>query len=290
MSAYFSQILILICIYAIVAGSLNLAFGYTGLVNLGHIAFFGLGAYTSAILTVEYQVPFMAAFFAAGAVAGVFGWVITAITSRLKGDYFALAALAFNFLAVAVFLNWISFTHGPLGIAGVPRPQIFGLKILSPEGYAAFAFLVMAAVFLFMRRLTASRYGRVLEAVRDDALGAEALGKNVFRLKCQCLVASTFCAGLAGSLFAHFIQFIDPYSFYLPDLIVALTILIVGGLASLKGSLAGALIIIIIPELLRFLPIPDHVVGPLRQAVYSAILIGILLVRPRGIFGKVDLE
>ena len=290
MSEYLIQIAIFICIYFILAASLNLAVGFTGLINLGHIAFFGIGAYASALLTVRFHAPFAVAFFLSGVIAGWFGWCIMKITKRLSGDYFALAMLAFQFLIVAVFLNWMTLTRGPLGIPGIPRPSFFGYVLAGNRSYLVFALIIASAVFFFLRRLAASPYGRVLCAVRDDAIGAAALGKDINRVRSRCLVLSTFFAGIAGSLFAHFIQFIDPYSFHLSELILALTIMIVGGLASLSGTLVATIILLLVPEALRFLPIPDLMVGPLRQMLYSGILIGILLWRPRGIFGKVDLE
>ncbi len=290
MTAYLVQVFTLILIYIIVAASLNLAIGFTGLLSLGHVALFGIGAYTSAILTKDVGVPFMPAFFMAGLLSSLSRLFLTVVTQKLRGDYFAFVTLGFNFLVVALAQNWISLTRGSLGIPGIPRPVIFGLTIKSGGPFLLLTTVVTIGSLFFLYRLTRSRYGRLLEAVRDDSVGASALGKDVYRLKYQCFVVSAFFTGLAGSLFAHFIQFIDPTSFYLSDIIIVLTIVITGGLASLTGSILGGFIILAIPEILRFLPITPEAVGPLRQMIYSVILILILLFRPRGILGKVDID
>jgi len=135
-----------------------------------------------------------------------------------------------------------------------------------------------------------SRYGVLLQAVRDDSVGVQSAGKNIFRLKAEAMMISAFFASVAGSLYAHYISFIDPTTFYLHDIIIVLTMVIVGGLVSLRGSVLAAFIIILLPELLRFVSLPPDMIGPMRQIMYALLLILILMYRPRGLFGKVDLE
>ncbi|MCB9798890.1 branched-chain amino acid ABC transporter permease [Candidatus Nomurabacteria bacterium] len=289
-STYLIHIAIIIVIFAILAASLNLSLGYTGMINLGHIAFYGIGAYSSAILTIRHDFAFIPAIICGGLIASVFGWFLTVITSRLKGDYFALGTLGFAFVAYAVFLNWTSLTRGPLGIPGIPRPEIFGYVVRSTSDYLTFSLIVAAIVITFLWLLTRSRYGKLLEATRDDAVGLQMLGKNIFRLKYQSMMVAAFCAAIAGSLYGHYISFIDPSTFYLNDIVILLTIAIVGGLASLRGSIAAAIIIILLPEMLRFVNMPPSMIGPMRQILYALLLILILMFRPRGLFGKVDLE
>ncbi len=289
LSTFIIHILIIAAIFAILAISLNLAMGYLGLINVGHIAFYGIGAYASVLL-VKAGLPFVLAIVAAGLIAGVCGLLLTLITSKLSGDYFALATLGFGFVVYSVMLNWTELTRGPLGIPGIPRPEFFGWVVRSNFSYLIFVLIVLALVSGFIYLLTRSKYGKLLEAVRDDQIGVAGLGKNVAKLKYQGVMMSAFFAGVAGSLYAHYISFIDPSTFFLTDIIIIITIVIVGGLASLKGSIIGALIIIILPELLRFAPIPDSMIGPMRQILYALILILILMYRPRGIFGRVDLE
>ncbi len=270
--------------------SLNIALGYVGMINLAHIAFYGIGAYTSAILTVRYDQPFVVAFVVAGILASICGWLVTVITNKLKGDYFALGTLGFAFVMYAIFLNWSSITRGPLGIPGIPKPEIFGKIIFQPSSYLIFAAIVLGITWFILWRLGRSRYGTLLQAVRDDSIGAQSLGKNIFRLKAEAMMFSAFFAGIAGSLYAHYISFIDPSTFYLNDIIIILTMVIVGGLVSLRGSFLAAVIIILLPEMLRFVSLPSSMIGPMRQIMYALLLIVILMYRPRGLFGKVDLE
>ena len=285
---YIIHLLILIGIYVILTVSLNLALGYTGLLNLGHVGFFAIGAYTSALL-VKAGYPFLLAFIAAGLFSAVFGFLLVRITKKLKGDYFALATLAFMYVVYSVLLNWQGLTRGPLGLPGIPKPEIFGFVFRSNVSYlflvAFFAVLSVVVIWFIVR----SPFGRLLEATRDDELGLRVLGKNTFVLKYKAMAISAFFAGIAGSLFAHYLSYIDPKTFLLPELILLLTILIVGGIASIKGSVVSAFIIVLIPEVLRFVSLPSTIIGPLRQIAYALILLLILFYRPRGLFGRIDL-
>lgn len=289
LEGYLINLLIIIGIFTLLSTSLNLAVGYTGLLNLGHIAFFGIGAYSSALLT-KAGWPFVVAFLLAGVIASVFGSILTFAVRKLKGDYLALATLGFSFVIYSLMLNWTSLTRGPLGIPGIAKPSIFGLDIKTNFAYLMLVVVVNIGVLWFLQRLTASRYGKLLEAVRDDAVGLSVLGKNPERLKVQAMMVSAFIAGLAGSLFAHYITFIDPSSFFIADLIVVFTMVMIGGLASLKGSVIATFIIILIPEILRFVDLSSSIIGPGRQIMYALILIMILMFRPKGLFGKVDLR
>lgn len=286
---YIIHLLILIGIYVILATSLNLSVGFTGLLNLGHIAFFGIGAYTSALLQLA-GVPFVLAFPLAGVMAALFGFLLVLGTRKLKGDYLALATLGFSFVVYSVLLNWTELTRGPLGIPGIPKPNIFGLRIADNFSYLIFVIIISALVVFFLWRLTSSRYGRLLEAVRDDETALRMFGKNTFKLKAQSMMIAAFFAGIAGSLFAHYITYIDPSSFFLSEIILVLTIVMIGGLASLPGSIVATVLILLIPEALRFVALPSSIIGPMRQIIYALVLLGVLLLKPRGLFGKVDLE
>lgn len=288
--AYLIHLLILIGIYIILAISLNLSLGNTGLLNLGHVAFFGIGAYASALLTKSLGVPYILAFIVAGLAAGLGGLILIIATKKLRGDYLALATLGFSFVIYSLFLNWTSLTRGPLGIPGISKPSFFGLAISSNLSYLIFVVIVCLISIFIIYKITKSPFGRLLGATRDDEVGLKVLGKNTFAIKAKSMVISAFFAGIAGSLFAHYITYIDPSSFYISELILVLTIVIVGGIASMKGSIAATFIIILIPEALRFVNMPSSVLGPARQIIYAAILLGIILYRPKGLFGKVDLE
>ncbi|HLD12448.1 MAG TPA: branched-chain amino acid ABC transporter permease [Candidatus Nanoarchaeia archaeon] len=286
---YIIHLLIFISIYTILTVSLNLTLGFTGMLNLGHIAFFGIGAYTSTLLVMN-GVPYIIAFLAAGIIAGIFGYLLVYAVRKLKGDYLALATLGFSFVMTTLFLNWSSLTRGPLGIPGIPRPEIFGFIIKTPPAYLLFVAVIAIIICIICWRITTSSFGTLLTAVRDDQLGLQVLGKNVFLLKAKAMILSACFAGIAGSLFAHYLSFIDPGSFTLTEIILVFTIVIVGGIASIKGSIIATFVIILLPELLRFLALPSAILGPLRQVLYALLLLIILLYRPRGLYGRIDLE
>ena len=218
-SPYVIHLLILIGIYVILSVSLNLALGYAGLLNLGHVALFGIGAYTSTLLTMN-GVPFVISFLLAGLTASFFGFLLILATRKLQGDYYALATLGFAFVVYSLFLNLTDLTRGPLGIPGIPKPNLFGFVIGSNLQYLLFvAVLVLVSVYS-IRTVVESPFGRLLEAMRDDELGLRVLGKNTKMLKYKSMMISAFFAGISGSLFAHYISFIDPSTFYINELIL----------------------------------------------------------------------
>ncbi len=287
--AYFIHLLILIGIYVILAISLQLSVGFTGLLNLGHIAFYAIGAYTSALLALA-GFPFWFCFLFAGIVAALFGFLLSILTNRLKGDYFALATLGFSFVIYAVALNWATLTRGPLGLPGIPKPVLFGFEFSGNLSFLILTFIIALISYLVIKKIISSPFGKVLEAIRDDELATKVLGKNTFKMKSYVLGISAFFAGIAGSLYAYYITFIDPSSFTLLQLIPVLCIVIIGGLASLKGTVIATIILVLLPEPLRFIGFPSSIVGPARQIIYALLLLLILIYKPKGFYGKVELE
>ena len=289
LSSYFIHLLILIGIYLILAISLQLAVGFTGLLNLGHIAFYALGAYTSALLALA-GFPFWFCFLSAGIVAMLFGFLLSIPTNKLKGDYLALATLAFTFVIYALTLNWMGLTRGPLGLPGIPKPTLFGFSFSNNLSFLILTALIALFSYLIIKKIISSPFGKALEATRDNELATRVLGKNTFKMKSSALAISAFFAGVAGSLYAHYITFIDPSSFMMLQLVPVLAIVIIGGLASLKGTVIAAIILVLLPEPLRFIGFPSSIVGPMRQIIYALILLLILIYKPKGFYGKVELE
>lgn len=286
MSIFLIHILTLVAIYIIIAMSLNLAMGYTGLVNLGHIGLLGVGAYTSAILTTKFDLPFVVGFFAAGLIAAIFGALLSLPSRKIKDDYFALFTLGFLFVTTAIFINWTDMTRGTLGIRGIARPEGFA----EPLTFFLLVLIVALVSFLLMSKIVSSPFGRVLEAIRDDELVAESLGKNVDRVKLIAMTISGLFVGLSGSLLAHFLRLINPSTFWLDPLVIALAGVVIGGMASMRGSVIGVVLVFAVSESLRFLAIPSSMVGPLRIIIFMVVLIGIILWRPKGILGRADLD
>lgn len=286
---YLIHLLILISIYVVLAVSLNLTIGFVGLLNLGHAAFFGIGAYTSALL-IQQGVPFILAFLIAGAITSIFGYLLMLAVKNLKGDYLALATLGFNFVIYSILLNWTELTRGPLGIPGIPKPSIFGFVINTNLEYMVFSLIIATVVVLILHGIIKSPFGKLLHGIRDNEIRLKVLGKDTFHIKTKVMMLSAFIAGIAGSLYAHYITYIDPSSFTMAEVILVFTIVIIGGLASLKGSVVSTFLILLIPEALRFLEIPSSVLGPLRQMIYALILFAILMFKPTGFFGKIKLK
>ena len=280
---YLIHLAILIGIYSILTVSLNLAVGFTGLLNLGHIAFFGIGAYTSALLSM-YGMPVWISMLVASVTALTVGVLLALPTACLKGDYLALATLGFTFIAGSVSRNWIGLTRGALGIPGIQ-------KLVQPNTWFLIIVLVIASMVYFLFwKISRSRWGKTLQAIRDDELAAKTLGKDTFVRKIEAMALSAFFAGLAGGFFAHYITFIDPSIFGLGDVIFLFSMLVIGGLASIKGAALGTIILFVIPEPLRFIGFPSSILGPMREILFALVLILIIIYKPRGIFGKVDLK
>jgi branched-chain amino acid transport system permease protein len=275
---YYIQVMIFIGIYIILALSLNLLNGYVGLLSIGHAAFYGIGAYASAKLVMEVGLPFLLAMPAAGCIAGLFGYLIAKPTLRLSGIYMTLATLGFNMIFFLVLQNWMSFTNGPLGIMDIPPPNIFGYRVESRLGYYYLIFFLVLLTVGSMHRLMTCRFGRALVGIRENELAAEAMGVHTTRYKIQAFVLAAFYAGIAGSYYAHFVKYISPDSFYIYESFILLAMLAFGGQGNLIGPVVGAVILIIIPELFRFLQ-------EYRMLVYGGILVVMMLVRRQGLLG-----
>jgi len=272
---YFIYLLTLIGIYLILAQSLNLLLGLGGLFSLAHIATYGLGAYAAAILAVEYGVPLWGTLISALGL-GMLGSLLIAVTaSRLRKEYFAIATLAYHFIVVSLFVNWKSLTHGVLGIPGIPDPEVFGLKLDSPERFCFLVWIVCITCLGILYRYFKGIDARFLRAQAESELFASALGINCASVRLRALLFSGALAGVAGCLFAYFLRFIDPSSFALPEIILIIAMVIVGKPGSFWGCLAGTLMLVVLPEALRFIDYLQRfpsVLGPLRQIIYAIVL------------------
>ncbi len=282
---YLFHILIIALIYSIFAISLNLELGFTGLYNFGHVAFFGIGAYTSALLSLA-GLPVAVSMVCGMAVAGGAGAVLAIPALRLSGDYFGIATLVFAEMARLFFLNERWLTKGPMGLPGIPRPGWIGVGVASLPMFLVFCALLTIAAFLIVRRLTTAPFGRALKVVREDEYVAQALGKNVLILKIKAITVGSVLAGLAGGLWAHYITYISPGDFTLTETILVLLCVVLGGRGTNWGPVLGAFVITFFGESVRFLPIPmdfGRFVAPLQGMVYGAVLILIMLKRPEGL-------
>lgn len=284
--SYVFHILVLVCIYVLLATSLDLLVGHTGLLSIAQAAFYGLGSYTSALLAVRCGAPFSLGVVLGAGVAALASLLISMPSLRLHDDYLAVGTFAFQMILLSVFNNWSEVTRGPLGIAGVPPPVIFGWTISSPAEFLLIASIMAVFGWLVVAGLSTGPFGRVLHAIREDEKFAEALGKNTLRFKVTACAVSAALAGMAGSLYAHYITYIDPSSFTVVESILVISMVIIGGAGSLWGPLVGAAVLVVLPEALRFIGLPSAAAANLRQIIYGSLLVIMMMFRPRGLVGK----
>ena len=288
--SYALHLIILLELYLILTFSLNLVVGYCGMLSLAHAAFFGVGAYVSTLLQVGAGLPWAAASMIAVASAALLSLLVAVPSLRLRGDYFVLASLGFQIVFSTVLLNWIQVTRGPYGIAGVPRPSLLGETAQSAESMFAICTVTLLVSLVYFRLLDASPFGRALRALREDEVAAIALGKDVHRLKIHALTVASAFAALAGVLYAGYMRYIDPSSFGMPESLFLVSMVVVGGAGNLRGPAAGTALMLALPEVLRFLSIPDALAANLRQIIYGMLIIVLMRIRPRGIAGEYRLR
>lgn len=282
-SNYLLDILILTGIYGILAFGLNVVVGFTGMLNLGYVAFYALGAYAYALLNVKLGMGLWQALPVCVALTTAAGFCLAVPALRLKGDYFAIVTLGFGEIVRLVLNNWDSFTNGPNGISGITPASVAGTSLGALDRYY---YLVLAAIFAayaVVRRVRFSRIGRAWVAIREDEIAAGAMGINTTVYKLYAMAFGSFWAGLAGALFAAKMQFVSPESFTFMESVLILCMVILGGLGSLAGVAAGALILILLPELLRG-------VQSYRMIALSAGIILLMIFRPGGLFGSATRE
>lgn len=283
---YLLHILVITGIYIILTLSLNLVVGYTGLASLGHAAFSCVGAYTSALLALNYGVSPWLGLLIGACVAAVLGIVMGAPSLRLKGDYLAIATFGLGVIVYSVAKNWVSVTRGPMGLPGIPQFSVAGFQLSGVWQYLIIVAVFVLLTFFVIQRIVNSPFGRILRAIREDETAALAVGKDVNKYKIIVFAIGAFFAGIAGSLYAHYITFIDPSSFTVMESITILLMVVFGGMGSLSGSFIGAAVLVILPELLRFVGMPSSIAAPLRQMIYGLLLVVLMLKRPQGIVGK----
>ena len=290
-------------IWAILAVSLNLVVGFTGLLSVGHVGFFGIGAYTVAILTSDasYEqlrteaIPtfgwtFFAALPVGVALAGLAAIAVGVVFNRFRDDIFVLVSFGFAIIAFNVFLNWRPVTRGAFGIHEIDRPEIGGWSFDGELPFLALVLAFLALVVLVSWFIVTSSFGRVLKAIREDEQVAEVFGYQATHYKLAVWVISAMMAALAGGLFASWTTFLDPNSFILLESMLLVCIVILGGLATIWGSLLGAMAFVLLEEGMRFLPfLPTEYIGQARQVVLGVLLVLLMLFRPQGLVGRYKL-
>ncbi len=274
---------VLITIYAILSISLNLVMGATGMFNIGLAAFYGVGAYASAILA-KAGLPWFWAMLAAIGMAGLLAFVVGIPTLRLVGDYLAVVTMGVGEIMRAVFTNWLSLTGGTNGIPGIPHAALFGFKFDTEPKFLVLSLVCLAVTYVIAERLLRSPFGRVLKGIREDETGAQALGKNTYRFKMTIFIIGAGMGGLAGSLFAHYITYIDPSSFVMWLTFFIFLILMLGGRGNNLGVVLATTVFVAFREGLRFVPLPQWLdPSALQQLIFGLLLIVSTIYLPRGL-------
>jgi branched-chain amino acid transport system permease protein len=285
---YYFQVLMLIGINIVLAVSLNLVNGFTGQFSIGHAGFMAVGAYTSAMFTLKvgpmfspslaalpgplaHGITLLLALIAGGLLAAAAGWLVGLPSLRLRGDYLAIVTLGFGEIIRVLILN-IEAIGGARGLGNIPQYTDF-----------FWVFLAVVTVVVLARRLARSTHGRALFAIRDDEVAAEALGVDTTRYKVIAFVFGAFFAGIAGGLYAHFLSYLNPSSFTFLKSIEVIAMVVLGGMGSITGSVLAAIVLTLLPEVLR--PVKDY-----RMVVYSLMLIILMITRPQGLMGTSELS
>lgn len=286
---YLIHLAILGSIYAMLGIGLNLVVGYTGLLSVTQAAFYGIGAYTTAILITAYDVNFFLSILLGVLITIVISFLVGYVLSKCKDDYYALGSFGFNVIVYSVLLNVQSLTRGPLGIPGIDRPNLFSFSFGENFHFLILVLVFTVGVFLCSQFITQSSFGRVLKSIREDEQAIQIFGYKTYQYKLLIFVIGAVIASIAGSFFASYITFIDPSTFTINESIFILSIIILGGLANLRGSVLGAVFLILLPEILRFVGFPSEIAAQMRVLVYGALLVILMLYRPQGLMGEYKL-
>lgn len=286
-SQYVMHLLIMGCIYTILTQSLNLIAGYMGAISIGHAAFYGIGAYTSALLALRLNLPFIVTVPCAALLAGFAGLVLAIPSLRLKSSYLVITTIAFGKAIHLIMINAVPLTRGPLGLLGIPAPFMLKLGALQIDfsTKTQYYYLMMAVMLMIMflyYRLIHSRTGRAIIGVREDEIASAVIGVDVVYYKILSFVIGTATAGLAGALYAHYVRFISPETFSIFESITLLIMMIVGGTGTFIGPILGAFGITFLLENLRFL-------ATFRLMIYGVILFLTIFFMPKGLVGLFDL-
>ncbi len=288
MGGYLITIITIVCIYAIVCIGLNLLFGYTGLLSVGHSAFLGIGAYAFGLIAIKFGLGFWPSFCASIIISGIAGFLIGIPALRLRGHYFVLVTLAFAVIINIVIMAWIELTGGAGGLAGAPRPDPIPLpwgdviRFHSPLSMYYFILFFLVIIFAVSYRLINSLVGKTFIAIRDDENLTQSLGINTMSNKLVSFTISAIIAGIAGALFASYNTVISPDSAGFMKGMEVVAYIIIGGAGTLAGPLVGPLVMIAIPEMLQIVP-------EIRGLLFGIILVLFIIFLPRGVAGEVSL-
>ena len=280
-SSYLLRVLTTAVLYMILALGLNIVPGFTGLLDLGYVGFYGIGAYTSGLLAIHYDLSLWVILPLAAANGALWGVLLGAPTLRLTGDYFAIVTFGFSELVVLLLRNELWLTRGPMGLPGIPPPSIFGYPLNQGWQYFYLALFLLLLVLLVVVRLENSRLGRAWFAIREDEIAAQCCGISLIRYKVMAFAASAAIGAMGGAFYAKWFRFIHPDMFKFWESILILCLIVFGGMGSIAGTMLGALILIPLTEVLRT-ALPQSMFNA-RYLIYGLLLVIMMRLRPEGL-------
>ncbi len=276
-NTYALKIICNVMLYSIIALSVNLIVGFCGQLDFGRAAFAGLGAYFSAVTFNKLGLPFIVCFLGGAVFAALVGGLLGMLCRYTSFDYLTLITIGFSEICRKFFINWRPITNGAFGLA-TKRPSFFGITLASHQSMFYFSLVLLILCYVVIRRITRSKIGRAFKAIRDDSIAASYAGINVPNYKVLCFVIGSFFTGLAGAAMVHYTMFTAPTNYTLDESIIMLQMAILGGLGSLPGSIVGAAILIIMPEISR--PFYNY-----RLLFMGILMVVLMLFAPKGIMG-----
>lgn len=280
---YILHLFILICFYTLLSQSLNLSAGFTGLISLAHAGFYGIGAYTTAILSTQFGFSFWLSIPLAMLISGAIAFIVSLIALRTVEDYFIICTLGIQVILFSIMNNWMDLTRGPLGIPGIPSISFFGMSLDSKISFLLLSLFFVSIIWFVLRNISKSGFGKTLTAISEDEIYSQSIGKNVYLSKTVSFTMSAMFAAIPGTLYAHYISYIDPTSFTVTESIFVLSIVIIGGLGNLTGSFLAAAFLVLLPEALRFVGMPDSIAANMRQIIYGLILVVVMMTGKNGV-------
>ncbi|HER62571.1 MAG TPA: branched-chain amino acid ABC transporter permease, partial [Desulfobacteraceae bacterium] len=282
-STYQTNIMVTALMYVMLGLGLNIVVGVAGLLDLGYVAFYAVGAYSYALLNLHFGIGFWTALPIGAILAAAFGIVLGFPVLRLRGDYLAIVTLGFGEIIRLILENWNEFSQGPSGISGIPRPGFFGIELSLDQAiiylYYLMILLVMFTIFV-VNRLQNSRIGRAWFALREDEIACQAMGIDKTRTKLTAFALGATWAGMVGVIFAAKTTFVNPASFTFLESAIILCIVVLGGMGSIVGVTIGAFVLILLPEYLRAF-------ADFRMVVFGAILVVMMVFRPQGLISNI---
>ncbi|HET7524685.1 MAG TPA: branched-chain amino acid ABC transporter permease [Burkholderiaceae bacterium] len=285
MLAYLTNLAVLISINAILAVTLNFVLGYAGIFSMAHAVFFGVGAYTAAAVAIKLGGGLLLATGAGMAVAAAISLALALPALRVRGEYFVAASLGLQMLAITVFSEWKAFTGGIGGITNIPPASLLGFQFTTPAQYLVLTLACLAIVLAIVRALVRGSFGRSLKAIRDNETAAATYGKNVAVVKTIAVAVSSSLAAVAGALYAFYMSFVNVESFVLDTSVLLIAMVVIGGVATLTGPIVGAMLILLLPAALSYLPgLPSTEIGSIQQIVYGAAMVLLMIFRPGGVW------